>query len=157
MITEDCPMTVTFLRLRLWQLHFRSRSDKTLVWNVSRTPMLSLSTRMISMKSLRALRSTIQKREEKSRSCLMIWLLLWLVVTDRSSHLEVFLGKGVLKICSKFTGEHPCRSAISIKLQSNFIEITLRHGCFPVNLLHIFRTPLLTNTSGRLFLHWTIY
>ena len=21
----------------------------------------------------------------------------------------------------------------------NFIEITLRHGCFPVNLLHIFR------------------
>ena len=34
----------------------------------------------------------------------------------RSSHPEVFLGKGALKICSKFTGEHPCRSAISIKL-----------------------------------------
>ena len=32
----------------------------------------------------------------------------------RSSHPEVFLGKSVLKICSKFTGEHPCRSAISI-------------------------------------------
>ena len=32
----------------------------------------------------------------------------------RSSHPEVFLGKGVLKICSKFTGEHPCRSGISI-------------------------------------------
>ena len=29
---------------------------------------------------------------------------------------EVFLIKGVLKICSKFTGEHPCRSVISIKL-----------------------------------------
>ena len=26
----------------------------------------------------------------------------------------VFLKKGVLKICSKFTGEHPCRNAISI-------------------------------------------
>ena len=37
----------------------------------------------------------------------------------RSSHLEVFLGKGVLKIYSKFTGEHPCRSAISIKLLCN--------------------------------------
>ena len=24
--------------------------------------------------------------------------------------------------------------------QSNFIEIALRHGCSPVNLLHIFRT-----------------
>ena len=28
---------------------------------------------------------------------------------------EVFLGKAVLKTCSKFTGEHPSRSAISIK------------------------------------------
>ena len=35
----------------------------------------------------------------------------------RSSHPEVFLGKGVLKICSEFTGEHPCRSVISIKLK----------------------------------------
>ena len=34
----------------------------------------------------------------------------------RSSHADVFLGKGFLKICSKFTGEHPCRSVISIKL-----------------------------------------
>ena len=60
----------------------------------------------------------------------------------RSSRPEVFLEKDVLKICSKFTGEHPCRSVISIKLQSNFIEIVLLHECSPVNLLHIFRrTP----------------
>ena len=58
------------------------------------------------------------------------------------------LGKGVLKICSKLTGEHPCRSAILIKLQSNFIEITFRHGCSPVNFLHIFRTSFLKNSSG---------
>ena len=57
---------------------------------------------------------------------------------ERSSLTEVFLGKGVLKICSKFTGEHPCRSAILIKLLCNFIEITLRHRHFPVDLLHIF-------------------
>ena len=61
----------------------------------------------------------------------------------RSSPPEVFLGKGVLKICSKFTGEHPCRSVISIKLLCNFIKIALRHGCSPVNLLHIFRTTFL--------------
>ena len=42
---------------------------------------------------------------------------------------------------------------ISIKLQSNFIEITLRHACSPVNLLHISRTPFYKNTSGRLLLH----
>ena len=74
-------------------------------------------------------------------------------VIYRSSHSEVFLGKGVLKIYSKFTGEHPCRSVISIKLQSNFIEISLWHGCSPVNLLHILRTPFLKNTSGWLLLH----
>ena len=34
----------------------------------------------------------------------------------------------------------------------NFIQITLRHGCSPVNLLHIFRTPFPMNTSGRLVL-----
>ena len=43
----------------------------------------------------------------------------------------------------KFTGGHPCRSAISIKLLCNFIEIALRYGCSPVNLLHIFRTSFL--------------
>ena len=53
----------------------------------------------------------------------------------------MFLGKDVLKICRKFTGEHPCRAVILIKVQSNFIEITLRHGCSPVNLLHISRIP----------------
>ena len=38
------------------------------------------------------------------------------------------------------------------KLQSNFIEITLRHGCSPVSLLHIFRTPFTKNASRRLLL-----
>ena len=56
---------------------------------------------------------------------------------QRCSPSEVFFGKMVLKICSKFTGEHPCRGVISIELQSNFTEITLPHGCSPVNLLHI--------------------
>ena len=70
----------------------------------------------------------------------------------RSSRPEVFLKKGVLKICSKLTGEHPCRSAVSVKFQCKFIEIMLRHGCSPVNLLHIFRTPFSNNTSGWLLL-----
>ena len=70
----------------------------------------------------------------------------------KSSHPGMFLMKGVMKICSKFTGEQPCQSVISIKLQSNFIEIALRHGCSPVNLLHIFKTPFPRNTSGWLLL-----
>ena len=68
------------------------------------------------------------------------------------SHPEVFWVKGVLKMCCRFIGEHPCRNVISIKLQSNFIEITLRHECSPVNLLHIFIKPFTKNTSERLLL-----
>ena len=71
----------------------------------------------------------------------------------RSSGPDVFLGKGVLKICNKFTEEHLCQSEISIKLQSNFIEIALWHGCSPLNLWHIFGAPFLkehlwTTASG---------
>ena len=33
--------------------------------------------------------------------------------SNRSSHPEAFLEKGVLKIWSKFTGEDPCRSVKS--------------------------------------------
>ena len=65
-----------------------------------------------------------------------------------SSHPEVYLVKGILKIYSKFTGEHPCRSLISTKLLWNFIEITLWHGCSPINLLHVFRTPFTRNAFG---------
>ena len=37
-------------------------------------------------------------------------------------------------------------------LHINLIEITLHHGCSPVNLLRIFRTPFHRNTSGELLL-----
>ena len=59
--------------------------------------------------------------------------------------MTVPLRKGVLKICSNFTGEHLWLSVVS--------RIALRHGCSPVNLLHIFRIPLLKNTSGWLLLN----
>ena len=90
---------------------------------------------------------------------LFISIMLWIYLYEfprckfcRSSRQEVLWRKGVLKICSKFTGGHPCQSVISIKLLCNFIEIALRHECSPVNLLHIFRTPFLNTTSGWLLL-----
>ena len=52
----------------------------------------------------------------------------------RSSHSHVFIVKDVLKMSSKFTGGHPCRSVILIKLKSNFSEQlflrTTLGGCF---------------------------
>ena len=58
-----------------------------------------------------------------------------------------------LKIYSEFMGEHQCQSLISKNLQSNFIEITLRHRCSPVNLLYIFRTLFFKNISGGVLLY----
>ena len=59
----------------------------------------------------------------------------------RSSSPEVFLGKSVLKICSKFTGEQTCRSVISIKLAaSEFKEIW---ETFHIALRNL--TPLIRN------------
>ena len=84
-------------------------------------------------------------------------ILILNVEIFRSSPSEVFLRKGDLKMCSKFTGEQPCWSATSIKLLCNFVEIALRHGCSPVNLLHFFRTPFRKNTSGGMFLNIYIH
>ena len=71
--------------------------------------------------------------------------------------LGVVLKKSYSENMQQIYRKHLCQSVISIKLQSNFIEITLCHGCFPVNLLHIFRTPFLKNTSGWLLLNIFFY
>ena len=41
------------------------------------------------------------------------------------------------------------------KVACNFVEITLLHGCSPVNLLHIFRIRFSKDTSGQLLLAMT--
>ena len=47
---------------------------------------------------------------------------------------------------------------ISIKQHGSFIEITLQHGCYPVNSLLIYQnTFLYKNTSGGLFSVKTTY
>ena len=62
-------------------------------------------------------------------------------------------------ICSEICSENvqqiyrriPCRTPMpKYNLQSNFIEILLWHGCFYVNLLHVFGTTFPKNTSGGL-------
>ena len=40
----------------------------------------------------------------------------------------MYLRKGVLRICCKFTGEHPCWIVISIKLQSGLVRIYFFSG-----------------------------
>ena len=45
----------------------------------------------------------------------------------RSSAPVVFLEKGFLKICRKFTGEHPCRS---VNMQQIFRRTPIQESCF---------------------------
>ena len=75
------------------------------------------------------------------------------VEISRSSHSEVFLEKGGLKICSKLTGEHPCRSAISIKLQINFGQV---EGLYHTFYRHIYNNILMRlsfNLKKSIFIH----
>ena len=88
-----------------------------------------------------------------------IFLNFWIFLkfySFTSSRPEVFLKNAVLKIYSKFTREDPCRSATSIRFLGNFIEISLRHGCSPVNLMDIFKTAFAKKTSGRLLLFFNL-
>ena len=55
------------------------------------------------------------------------------------------LRKSVLEICSILLGEYDFN-----KVAFSFIEIALRHGCSPVNLLYIFITPFPKITSEQL-------
>ena len=47
-------------------------------------------------------------------------LINMLTLRDRSCSPGEFFEKGVLQICNKFTGAHPCRSKVSIKLNWKF-------------------------------------
>ena len=77
------------------------------------------------------------------------WMSPVVKLINRSSREEVFLRKGVVKVCSKFTGEDPCRSVISINLLYDFISILA--WFFSYKFAVYFQ-----NTSGRLLLYQNI-
>ena len=81
------------------------------------------------------------------------------IISDLKSSLDIQKqpSRGVLvKRCSENTQQIYKRTPIPKcdfnKIASNFIESTLRYDCSFVNLLHIFRTIFLKNTSGGLLL-----
>ena len=62
--------------------------------------------------------------------------------------------ENIQQICRRI---HMLKSAISIKLQSNFIETTLRRGCFAENFPHTFRTPLPKKNFGGMLVFYQIF
>ena len=97
-----------------------------------------------------------------------LWKTIWLTkhfsisvfINCRSSRPEVFLGKGVLKLCNKFTGKHPCQSVIAIKLLKQLYLNHISAWVFSCKFAAYFHKPFPKNTSGRLFLvliNWLVH
>ena len=69
-----------------------------------------------------------------------LWVLGFFCKIFGRGRSEVFLRKGVLKTCSKFTRGHPCRSTISIKLLATSAWV---FSCkFAAYFQNTLRTPL---------------
>ena len=94
----------------------------------------------------------------------IIWklkkVLLWLLQMHKSSSdfAEQIFGTltcfGTIGIYKESVYWNVDQVLKNFATQSNFIQITLQHGCSAVNLLHIFRTPFAKNTSGGLLLFY---
>ena len=59
--------------------------------------------------------------------------------------VQVFLGKRVLKIRSKFKGEHPCRSAVSATLLKSYFSMDILLQTFCIFSKHLF---IITHLEG---------
>ena len=84
---------------------------------------------MVQVQSLNKVIHHIKQTENENPGRIFEVKQLETTYIGRSSHPEVLLEKGALNICSKFTGEHPYRSVISIKLQSKTQESFLMFPC----------------------------
>ena len=66
----------------------------------------------------------------------------------RSSHLEVFCRKGVLRNFKKFTGKHLCQSLLFNKVAGlrtvTLLKKRFWYRCFPVNFSKFLKTPSIT-------------
>ena len=69
----------------------------------------------------------------------------YLDTLKRSSRLEVFCRKDVLRNFAKFTGKHLCQSLFLNKVAGlTVLKKRFRHRCFPVNFAKFLRIPLFT-------------
>ena len=85
---------VIFLAPRIWSKSWKTRTRKNSIFE------------------------TFQATHKTHFECVWIMINAW----DRSSPQKIFLGKGILKIYTKFTGKHPLWSAISMELLCKFAE-----------------------------------
>ena len=157
MITTDWLPLNLFLKCKLEIVRvfhcLKNVQIRTFFWSVfSRIRTVYREIRSICPYSVRMRENTDQKK-------LRIWTLFtecsfWTFIhVSRYSHNHWWYSWLILEValffgwCTNFRSIHP-----EVFLLCGFIEITLLHGCSPVDLLHIFRTPFPRITSEWLLL-----
>ena len=102
--------------------------------------------------------SSSSKNTKFPRSCLPT---VWLNQRTIFNHGDIILfcqteaavqGCSYKKLFWKYALYLQENTHAEVRFQNNFNEITLWYGCYPGNLLHIFRTPFPKNISGWLLL-----
>ena len=96
--------------------------------------------------------SSSSKNTKFPRSCLpVVWLNHGDIILFCQTE-AVVQGCSYKKLFWKYAVYLQENTHAEVRFQSNFIEISLWYGCYPGNLLHIFRTPFPKNISGWLLL-----
>ena len=90
---------------------------------------------------------------------MIVFAIITIQMTTRSSHHRSSARKGVLGNFSKVTGKHLCQGLFYNKVAgpepATLLKIRLWHRCFPMNFAKFLRAPSLQNTSVRLLLTHT--
>ena len=109
----------------------------------------NITLRKVNVKPYRFDKMYMAKELTKDKLCQMIGQFkerkitstkFYSILLNRSSRLEVFCKKGVLKNFAKFTGKHLCQSLFFNKRPATLLKKRLWHRCFPVNFAKFFRT-----------------
>ena len=98
----------------LWYLFMSKRPCSFMIKTTNYVIMLQIAKHFARIFRMRNISQNTVKYTLHHKPCYIIF---------RSNPPEVFLAKAILKICSKLTGEHPCRSALSIKLHRRFVKL----------------------------------
>ena len=93
------------------------------------------------------------------KSCYSKFLCLFVVIiTSRSSRLEVFCKKSILRDIAKFTGKRICQSLFFNKIPglrpTTLLKKRIWYRCYPVNFAKVLRTHFLTEHLRWLVLFW---
>ena len=165
-IYRNCWFTENFLTRKLGEkycLHSVWRYYRRFLFSGTITAFQFIITFVLTVKIFTLLRGITEKIQGRSLDLYDVVNQVNLKVVTTWSISGNCLNKARKKYSTDYNGILPRNIFIQKKSLKgnvikfflkiyNFIEVTLRCGCSPVNLMRTFRSPFYSNTSGGLFL-----